>query len=187
MATLVIGSSHIKHFEIYLNEENLKDFGLHDCPVIHMFGISGGKISRPDHLGMLKEEVFSINPHHLIVHIGGNDLDSDLDFEEMVFKLIAFLTQCRNSTAIKRITVLQFIQRSKTRELNVPNYNAKVVRANRFLRDQLTNIPNINYWNLKRMKNIDMILDGGGVHFSPQGMWNYYKNFRSAIMCDLNN
>lgn len=75
--------------------------------------ISGGRVSNHRHLVSLTFAVSRIRPSHVIVMMGSNDLDSAdpyFNVECLVFRLIAFLTQLRNTNILVSITVLSHDQ-----------------------------------------------------------------------------
>lgn len=65
------------------------------------------------HLGLLSSEMRHRRPQHLIVCLGGHDLDvTDWDWsaEWVVAKLVTFLTQLRNKFSLKTVTILIIFQ-----------------------------------------------------------------------------
>lgn len=118
----------------------------------------------------------------MFIHIGGNDMESDCSIEEVVYKLVAFVTLCQRQYNITRVTVLQLLPRTKTRHLAVPFYNGKVTAANRLLKGQLRPFRQCYYWNLKGMKGAEDTLASDGVHFSERGFGKYFKNIRAALL-----
>lgn len=75
--------------------------------------ISGGRVSNHRHLVSLTFAVSRIRPSHVIVMMGSNDLDSAdpyFNVECLVFRLIAFLTQLRNTNILVSITMLSHDQ-----------------------------------------------------------------------------
>ena len=98
MSTLFIGDSYVSRFKEYVrNGQHLSDvFNIHGLDRVHLFGIRGGSVLNPRHLEILSNTINFYRPSHLIVHIGGNDLDKRDDCKELcILKLIAFLTQIR--------------------------------------------------------------------------------------------
>lgn len=72
------------------------------------------------HLSLITSAVRRCRPQHLIVFIGGNDLDSsELDFslECIVSKLTANVTQLKRCFHLKSVTVLSFLPREVTRNI----------------------------------------------------------------------
>lgn len=182
MTVLMVGSSHVRRFEQFVCQQGVRDFNIDQCPPVHFLGISGGRVDQQQHLFRFWHEVQTLRPRHLIVHIGGNDLDSTTAVEETILKLLTFLTMCRNTFNIAHITVLQLLPRDNTRTIPVPEYVTKVRCANIFLKDQSKSMDVIDYWNLRGMKEGLDTLCADGVHFSENGQWKYLKNIRAAIL-----
>lgn len=76
MIILIVGSSHIKRFDRFSsNRPALHNFSLENPPEISLFGISGGKIISSRHFDLIQQNIQQFAHDHLILHIGGNDLD----------------------------------------------------------------------------------------------------------------
>jgi hypothetical protein len=77
-------------------------------------------------------------PSHIIVHLGGNDLDSEElseEFaEEIVLKIISFCGMLKQRHSIQQVTIMQRLPRKETRHISQNIYNNMVVHANRFLK-----------------------------------------------------
>lgn len=100
MSTLIVGDSHVRRFRAFLGAHRsaYSVFNIYELKEMNYFGISGGLVSNSHHISLLTSAVRRFRPQHLIVFIGGNDLDScDLDFslECVVSKLTAYLTQLK--------------------------------------------------------------------------------------------
>ena len=191
MCVLIVGSSHVRRFETYMRVDRDSDFTIANCPAVHYHGISGGRVCRPDHLQILKSKIRQLRPQHLIVHIGGNDLDTPVtrssdDIHIFVLRLITFLSLCQRSYHIKDVTVLQLCSRNSTRHVPIDKYNTYVQLANRSLKEHLSTISNITYWKLGGMKN-GTFLGNDGVHFSQSGFKKYFRAIRGAILYCLAN
>ena len=186
MAVLIIGSSHVWRFEQFMRDHMDGDFKIRGCPNIAYHGISDGRISNKSHLDSFMQKIDRIQPQHLIVHIGGNDLDTqeNLELQEVeviIFRLLAFLTMCKNRYNIASVTVLQLCFRSCTGHVPVEIYNNLVTSANQLLKENLDGLTNICYWKLGGMQD-GPFLDQHGVHFSPTGFRKYFRAIRGAIM-----
>lgn len=186
MATLIMGSSHVRRFEDYVKLEKLERFNMADCPPVHYTGIGGAQIFREDHIYRLRHAISQYSPSHCIVHIGGNDLDSAVAAEEIILRLVTFLSMWQNVHSIGHITVLQLLPRLTTRVISPVVYNQKVIEANQILKEQLQTLPNMSYWKLKGMKGADNTLCDDGVHFSVVGQSKYYRNIRAAMLKFVN-
>lgn len=186
MSVFIMGSSHVKRFEQYVHRTSLSDFQIDGCPSVKFLGISGGRVTEQQHLFRFWYEMDQSRPSHVICHIGGTDMDSDALPEEIILRLLSFLSMCQNQFSIKTITVLQLLPRLNTRTIPVSDYVSKVRTANQILKEQVSQLPHFQYWNLKGMKEGQDTLSADGVHFSDHGHWKYFKNIRAAILKHLN-
>ena len=76
MSILLIGSSHIKRFEHYIDrKDTLSNFQLPKVTEVHFKGISGGKINNANHVHIFEQAIIEHKPSGVLVQIGGNDLD----------------------------------------------------------------------------------------------------------------
>lgn len=101
MYTQCIGDSHVRRLKYYLDVYNSSAtaYDIAGLYFVNYFGISGGSVSCDHHLGLLIRVGRQHRPQHLIVCLGGNDLDvADWDWraECVVAKLVTFLMQLRN-------------------------------------------------------------------------------------------
>ena len=135
---LILGSSHVNHFKTFLKEENKLDFELQPPVEIHLFGISGGLISRSSHVRRLEEEIQTVQPDALIIHIGGNDLDDKEHEPNRVAETCQLLVSVCDLFAtrynLKLVTVMQLMPRQRTRHWDPELYNNRVIDFNRLLK-----------------------------------------------------
>lgn len=118
----------------------------------------------------------------MIVHIGGNDLDKNDDFTELVvLKLVAFLTHVRRISRIHRITILKFIPRMCTRYINYELYNSRVIQANQLLKLHCADT-NIQYWKLRGFTNSRDNIYSDGVHLNRTGHEKYFRKIRGNFL-----
>lgn len=77
MTILCVGDSHVKRFGAFIDSQASADvFKIADLPQVNFFGISGGAVTNPRHLRTILAVIDEHRPTCLIVHMGGNDLDS---------------------------------------------------------------------------------------------------------------
>ena len=188
---LIMGSSHINRFEHYIqNRPALNNLNIQGNVTINYFGISGGQVLKSDHCQQWETAMQLYQPEHLVVQIGGNDLDSAdqsvAKTEEIIYRLVSLLQLFKSRYNVRHVTILQFINRTSTRNTSPNIYNQTVIQANRLLKTILINNPNIHYWNLRGVKNsyANIFLDG--VHFNNHGNFKYFRNIRGAITTSLN-
>ena len=77
-------------------------------------------------------------PSHIILHLGGNDLDneelSEEFAEETVLKIISYCGMLKQRHSIQQVTIMQLLPRMETRHISHNIYNNMVVHANSFLK-----------------------------------------------------
>jgi hypothetical protein len=122
MSGLIAGSSHVRRLEQFmLNRPSLDNFALIDGPDIHFYGISGGKSSRSNDLANISSKIQEIQPKHLILHIGGNDLDnnniSKEDASELSLKLVLFVNTVNSRFSLYSVTICQVLPSSSSPNL----------------------------------------------------------------------
>jgi hypothetical protein len=80
----------------------------------------------------------NVIPSHIIVHLGGSDLDneelSEEFAEETVLKIIFYCSMLKQRHSIQQVTIMQLLPRTETRHISQNIYNNMVVHANRFLK-----------------------------------------------------
>jgi len=189
MSVLLLGTSHVNRLKHYVNKLQQQEFNLDGEIFIKLFGISGGRIGNNDHCRRWETYIEQVKPMHIIVHIGGNDLDcpncNNETAEEIILKIIALFDIFRVRFYIKHITFVQLLERQHTRHVPVQIYNNLVKYANSFLKSQLKENKCLHYWKLTGVKNSEINLYQDGVHFNDVGNYRYYKNLRGAIIQSL--
>ena len=189
MSVLLLGSSHINRLKHYVNKLQQQEFNLDDNIIIKLFGINGGRIRNNDHCRRWETYIEQVKPMHIIVHIGGNDLDcpncKNETEEEIILETIALFDIFRVRFHINQITFVQPLERQHTRHVPVQIYNNLVKYANNFLKSQLKENKCLHYWKLTGVKNSEINLYQDGVHFNDVGNYRYYKNLRGAIIQSL--
>lgn len=104
MTSLCIGDSHIKRLKKFVGKNPSSIvYSVDSLSKVIYYGIRGGRVSNHRHLVSLTSAVSRIRPSHVIVMMGSKELDSAdpyFDVECLVFRLIAFLTQLRNTNQL---------------------------------------------------------------------------------------
>lgn len=115
MRSLVIEDSHVHRLRQFIgpNRSSADVFNIQELSTVEYFGISGGVVSKNENLRKFSAIVRQNQPRHLIVSLGGNDLDSPDSVECVLNKLIAFLTQLKVLFHIKSVTILSFFRRDE--------------------------------------------------------------------------
>ena len=135
MSILLIGSSHIYWHERFVQDNKVQDYRRPDCPHVHYIGIRGGRITNSNRTRRLEHHISVIRPRHLLIHIGGNDLDEvESDYQLIISRLLLFCNHCIAQYGITSVRVFQLMPRRVTRNLPVETYNMKVSEANTYLK-----------------------------------------------------
>lgn len=186
---LIIGSSHVNRLQNYVRSQPAcRNFNFVHDPVVHFRGISGGRISDGSHCRQWEHAIENVRPEHLIVHVGGNDLDSCVFYEseaelnDLVLRLVLMSHTFQRRYSISSVTILQLMPRTKTHNLPVLHYNNTVHRFNILLRETLSSNNNLRYWKIRGIKNSPYELLCDGVHFNREGFIRYYRSIRGAII-----
>jgi len=135
MSVLLLGSSHIHRLKHYVNKLQHQEFNL-DSNIIKLVGINGGRIGNNYHCRRWETYIEQVKPMHIIVHIGGNDLDcqncNNETAEEIILKTTALFDIFPVRFHINHITFVQLLERQHTRHVPVQICNNLVKYANSF-------------------------------------------------------
>lgn len=186
MTILCVGDSHVTRFGAFIDRQDAADiFKIEDLPQVNFFGISGGAVTNPRHLRTILAVIQDHRPSCLVVHMGGNDLDSRGNaIDNVVFGLTAFLTQIQVQFNIPRITVMRFMPRERTRNIDPQTYNERVVLANTKLKSQCQQV-GLVYWRMKGFTNSREQIFTDGVHLNSLGMRKYFRQLRGIFLSFL--
>lgn len=148
------------------------------------YGISGGRDFNHRHLVSLTFAVRRIRPCHVILMMESNDLDfADpyFDVECLVFRLIAFLTQLRNTNQLVSITVLSLFHQEITRFVHTDIFNQRLLAANNLLQEQCR-FHNIQFLKLRGFTNSQMPILCDGVHLNNLGHYKRVRQIRGILL-----
>jgi lysophospholipase L1-like esterase len=173
MTALCVGDSHVNRVKGFVgtSQPAALTFRIADSQDVHYFGISGGLINNNTHLRLISVAVSRFRPHHLIVFLGGNDLDTraaEYDAECLISRLVAFLTQLKARFQLETVTVLSFIPRTSCRHVSPDIYKLRIQDANRLLRTHCKTSM-IKFWKLHGLMNSVEDIFCDGVHLNPHG------------------
>lgn len=177
---LILGSSHICRMQQYVDgEPERKNFAL-STGTVFMYGISGGSMSAR-HLAMFERCIRESACTHIVVQLGGNDLDNlDITAEEVAYRLIAWVSTMKARYHLNSATIGQFLFRHRTRNLPVDEYNRLVVEVNKLIRES----DSVVYWKHKGLKrSAHQIRLPDGVHMNwSRGSAMFYRSLRGACL-----
>ena len=75
MPVLTTGSSHVRRLQDYEEAWHaLKNFAIDNINV-EFQGIGGGRVMDSVHTSQINSKIQSSQPDHVVLHLGGNDLD----------------------------------------------------------------------------------------------------------------
>lgn len=107
MRTLLVGDSHVRRFENYAKGSLRNDtFIVSDLEIFDFCGISGGSIANHAHTRAIISAVRNTRPQHVIVNLGGNDLDSSEDIECLIYRLLSFASLLKRQFHICTVVIL---------------------------------------------------------------------------------
>lgn len=185
MTTLCVGDSHVRRLErsIDARQPSSVTYGIANLEQVDYYGISGGLVSNNRHLCILTDAVRRYRPRHIIVFIGGNDLDSrdaNFDVECVVTRLVAFLTQLERRFHLQSVSVLSLVPRRVCRNISADIYNQRVCEANN-LRQNCVHLK-ITYWKLRGFTTSQKNIYCDGVHFNSLGLYKLMRQIRGIFL-----
>lgn len=134
MHTLLVGDSHVRRFENYVKGSLCNEtFNISDLWIFDFCRISGGSIANHAHTRAIIFAVRNTWPQHVIVNLGGNDLDSSEDIKCIISRLVLFASLLKRQFHIRTVVILRFMHRSRTRNIDITSYNSRVDTANQLL------------------------------------------------------
>ena len=130
----VLGSSHVNRLRHYINNNSaLHNFEFGNDPSVTLFGIGGGRIYNNNHCQQCEHQISKVIPPHIIVHLGGNDLDneelSEEFAEETVLKIMSYCGILKQRHSVLQVAIKQLLPRTKTRHISHNIYNNMVVHT----------------------------------------------------------
>lgn len=184
---LIVGSSHVRRLRDHIVQNpDMTNFAVGKVQV-HFHGISGGKVTRIADVDDINASVAYCQPEHIILHIGGNDLDqaqADEDYcQEIVLKLVLLAQTFIRRYNVQTVTILELLPRSSTRHIDPGRYNIMKRTLNHLLQLELKRKDKIYFHKIRGVKepSHDMFIDG--VHLNNnEGMMRYYRSIRGAII-----
>jgi len=186
MSVLIAGSSHVRRLNDYVEaRQAFKNFDLHNINV-EFYGIGGGRVMNSGHTSQINSKIQSSQPDHVVLHIGGNDLDviqvNEQYCEELVLKLVLLAETFISRHRLQSVTICELLPRQKTRHITVEKYNYFKKITNKFIKKELVAKSKIHFWKIKGVKESLENLFGDGVHFNDDGNLRYYRSIRGALI-----
>ena len=127
MSVLIAESSHVRRLNDYVEaSQAFKNFDLHNINV-EFYGIGGGQIMNSVHTSQINSKLQSSQPDHVVLYIGGNDLDVTQVNEqycvELVLKLVLLAETFISRHILQSVAICELLPRQKTRHITVEKYN----------------------------------------------------------------
>ena len=188
MTSLCFGDSHINRLKAFVRKSPSSDvYNISSLRDVNYYGVSGGRVSKKEHLTLFNSAIRRFRPTHVIVLIGGNDLDSaepDFDVHCVVFKLVTFLTQIKKLYDLKSVTVLSIFHRTCIRHVPLHIFNQRLQLANQMLKEQCV-IHCITFWKLRGFAESQKPILCDGVHLNTHGQYKLLRQLRGVFLHHL--
>ena len=177
MKVLLVGHSHVVWLEHYLRGAP-QNFGLSEVEISYL-GVRGGRVAT---FKNKLDEVARLAPDIIIMHLGGNDLESDRPPQQVGMELYE-LAKDYKKLGVKHVTVCKIIRRAQWRHLSVNEGNARVIIINEFLSAVCDGYREIYSWRHRGLWQPDNgIFREDGVHLNDLGNYKLYKCMRGAVI-----
>jgi len=151
---------------------------------VYYHGISGGNMARL-HAGL--HQVGFIQPHAVILDIGGNDLcDPAVDPLSLAVDIVKAAAVLISDIGVKIVVVMPLFKRDRTRvrpqwrSRMRSDYNNMVEVVNARLVLLCASTPGVHMWRRSGMTADWELLLKDGVHFNTRGHEKYFRNVRGA-------
>lgn len=187
---LILGDSHVFWSSRFVRSAGPSwpgvsvDFAVdgHGCRGPSFIGIRGGKIStmRDDDLW---DRISILNPGLVILHVGGNDVDSvGLSPQRVGAQLVDFARELVEF-GVSQVVICQLIKRAKWRHFSPEDGTTRVAVVNTFIQAECAGDHHISFWKHKGFWNPrNRIFMRDGVHFNDLGNFKLYRSFRGALL-----
>ena len=185
MRTLVLGDSHVFWLERFHKEQRLviPNLCMRAEDHVGMLGIRGGTVPSLKS-AMTVKFIKTFAPELVILHVGGNDLDSKSRPPPQLVGMRIF--ECAKqiiSLGVSRVVVCQIVRREKWRQFSYEAGTMAVTDANEFMQAACGGHATISFWKHKGLWSSERAafrLDG--VHFNNLGNYKLLRSIRGAII-----
>lgn len=152
---------------------------------IHFVGKLGGRVSDLEPPA-LNHSMNEIQPHHVMIQCGGDDLDSP-NFKQVLMclptQLVSIAQRLVDGFGVTSVGIMQIVPRETTKHMHFEDYNQAAYQANNSIKALCKNKDNIFYWNHKGLKNMDVTSIGdNGVRLTESGMVKYFRSVRGVTL-----
>ena len=180
---LILGSSFVKRLERDLPKSG-QNLGLDPFRFnVKCLGLSGATVKSITAKNVSRQ-ISAFGPVYVMLQIGANDLDTQFGANtkvaEHLFSVAEWLVA---SLGVQSVAIMQLLRRTRTRHVDVEQFNASVDLANEQLRQLCKASDTCFFWRHKGMKDgINTGLCRDGVHLNALGMRKFILSIRGAIL-----
>ena len=180
---IVFGHSYVKRLKYYVKDNNLGLFK--EVGNVKFWGFSGAHVPRLIEKADQFEHV--LKDCHVILQIGGNDLNSDrVNPETLAEEILNLARRLINQKGVHSVCIGQLLYRSQSRGSRFilrRRYNIMVDILNKKLQFLCEFFPRITFWSHRRMlQNCKSYMDQDGTHLNKRGMKKYARSVRGAML-----
>ena len=187
---LILGDSHVFWAARFVRSAGSSwpgvsmDFAVdgHGCRTPSFIGIRGGKLTtmRDDDLW---ERISILNPGLVILHLGGNDVDSISSSSPGVGAQLVDFARELLEFGVGHVMICHLVKRAKWRQFSPEEGATRVAAVNAFIQEECMGNNNISVWKHKGLWNPrSRIFMRDGVHFNDLGNFKLYRSFRGALL-----
>ncbi|OWF54288.1 hypothetical protein KP79_PYT19752 [Mizuhopecten yessoensis] len=179
---LILGHSFVRRLFDFVHEQNLSTFGLSQC-VVYGVGVSGATVDKLQTDRTVHEKISHIQPHIIILQIGGNCLcNNDIRPDQLAYKIFHFARHLHDTYG-SHVYVCEIFPRPRPRGISASLYESRRFAANKALHVLFISPELLHVWSHRRLFNspLDLFLRDG-CHLNPTGSRKFYRSVRLAIM-----
>lgn len=147
---MLCGHSFVSRLRLYVERNRMIGFSELNCDT-HMVGVSGANVAK------LRDQVqlMNLKQGHVILQIGGNDLNNDnVKPRDLASDIIQLARMLVREKGAESVTICQLLFRKYKRGARYPlrdNYNELVMQVNRELKWVAEFFPKLKFWVHRRM------------------------------------
>ena len=184
---LIAGSSHVRRLGQHVSTLPNENFNITTAPLDAIFfGIGGGKLENEQHVAAIEYAIQRRDPSFLILHIGGNDLDTtDLDdifCQRLVLKLALMTKTFLIRHNIQFVFVCELFPRETPRNVSAGTYNKYKRLFNKLLKGEIKKMNYVCFWKIRGIQETKEDVFTDSVHLGMEGTTRYYRSIRGALL-----
>lgn len=199
----IVGHSYIKHLKNFATElPNKTEFSsvapksprpnlldLDNCSV-QWYGLSGSTVPTLAANNSIRKGLNAFDPHLVFMQIGSNDLDNETSKPiDVAYAISELADEFVQEYSCHKVLVGKLVERKKTRNIDVDEYNEKVQFTNTYLQnfcDDLSSFNTPSFWHHKGIVNpAKNIYYKDRVHMNDLGNLKLYRSIRSGVLASM--